>query len=122
MNKKTFSLIEIIFVITLIAIISSYSNYKNNQNRLILAKNQIIMHLKYMRYIAMLDNKYEHDNDLWFRKAWNLKFRWCNGKKSLHYYIYSDLDNTGHVKQEETLKDPLTNNYIYSSTHCKDDV
>jgi len=125
MNKKTFSLIELIFVITLIAIISSYSNYKNNQNRLILAKNQIIMHLKYMRYIAMLDNKYEHDNDLWFRKAWNMKFLNCQKKiGGIYYVVYSNTINSGHwaISKEETLKDPLNNNHIYSNQCKKDEL
>jgi len=120
MNKKSFSLIEIIFVISILAIITSYSISKNNLNKLNLAKDQIIMHLKYMRYIALLDNKYEHNNDLWFRKAWNLKFRRCNNDTGIHYYIYSDNDNSGHAKEEESLKDPLTQQYIYSSTACID--
>jgi Tfp pilus assembly protein FimT len=120
MYKKSFSLIEIIFVIVLISVISSYTIQTNNQDKLVLAKNQIKMHLKYMRYIAMLDNKYDHNDKNWYRKAWNVKFRWCSGKKQIHYYIYSDLDNSGHVKEEETLKDPLTNNRIYSTISCKD--
>ena len=85
---KSFSLIELIFVISIIAIISTYSISNTNINKLKLAKNQIIMHLKYMRYISLLDNKYEHNNGLWFRKAWNLKFRKCINTKRFKYFRY----------------------------------
>lgn len=122
MKKNTFTLIEIVFVIILIGVITSFSISKNNINKLVLAKDQIIMHLKYMRYIAMNDNKYEHNNSLWYKKGWNLKFRYCDGKDDIHYYIYSDEDLTGHVKEIETLKDPFTNQYIYSSIHCVDSI
>jgi Tfp pilus assembly protein FimT len=122
MNKKSFSLLELIFIIILITIITSFSFYNINQNKLLLAKKQIILHLKYMRYIALLDNKFDHTNTNWYRESWNLKFRWCNGKDKLHYYIYSDKDNNGHVKEDETLIDPLTNNHIYSTTKCQDNI
>lgn len=121
-GKKAFSLIEIIFVLVLIGIASSFAIPKNNISKLNLAKQQLTMQLKYMRYIAMLDNKYDHNNTLWYRKAWNFKFRWCNGKKEIHYYIFSDINNNGHVSEIESLKDPLTNQYIYSSKYCKDSI
>ena len=37
-----------------------------------------------------------------------------------YYIIYSDINKNGAISKEETLKDPLTNNYIYSY-QCKKD-
>lgn len=119
--KKSFSIIEIIFVIILIGIISSQAVLHNNLSEIKLAKQQIILHLKYTRYIAMLDNKYDNENDLWFRKRWTMKFLNCESSiGGLYYVIYSDENLNGHISKEETLKDPLSDNYIYSY-QCKED-
>jgi len=122
MNKKSFSLIELIFVIMLLAIITSQVSLKNNLSKIKLAKQQIVLHLKYTRYIAMLDNKYDNNNSLWFRKRWTMKFLNCQKKiGGLYYVIYSDENLNGSISKEETLKDPLTSNYIYSF-QCKEDT
>ena len=121
MCKKSFSIIELIFVITLIGIINSQVSIKNNLSKIKLAKQQIILHLKYVRYIAMVDDKYEKDNPLWFRKRWTLKFLNCNKNiGGIYYIIYSDENENGYISKDETLKDPLSNQYLYSS-QCKED-
>jgi len=121
MNKKSFTLLELIFVISIIAIITSQVTLKNNISKLKLAKQQIILHLKYLRYIAMIDNKYDNTDPLWFRERWTLKFLNCNKNiGGLYYVIYSDKNQNGHISKNETLKDPLTNNYLYSY-QCKED-
>jgi len=120
-SKKSFTLLELIFVISIIAIINSQVTLKNNISKLKLAKQQIILHLKYLRYIAMIDNKYDNTDPLWFRERWTLKFLNCNKNiGGLYYVIYSDINQNGHISKEETLKDPLTNNYLYSY-QCKED-
>ena len=70
----------------------------------------------------MIDNKYKHSDSYWYKKSWTLKFRWCSGKKDLHYYIFSDVNKNGHVSQEESLIDPLTNKQIYSPISCNDNI
>jgi hypothetical protein len=119
--KKTFSLIELIFVILIIGIVISSFQIKNNVSKLNLAHEQLILHLKYLRYIAMLDNKYDDNDSLWFRKMWTIKFLNCQKKFGGYYYvIYSDKNKNGAISKSESLKDPLTNNHIYSY-QCKED-
>jgi hypothetical protein len=119
---KSFSLIELIIVLLLIGIMSSQSILKNNLSKIKLAKKQIILHLKYTRYIAMIDNKFQDDDPLWFRKRWTVKFLNCNKNiGGLYYIIYSDSNENGYISKKETLKDPLTNQYIYSY-QCKEDT
>jgi type II secretory pathway pseudopilin PulG len=121
--KKSLFILEIIFVLLILSIILSLVTSKLKVNKLKLAKNQLIRHLKYTRYVALLDDKYEHNNSLWYRKSWNLKFLNCSKNiGGIYYVIYSNTINTNHwaVSKEETLKDPLTNNYIYSF-QCKKD-
>ncbi len=121
--KKGFSLLELIFVILIIGIILSQSIYRNNLSKIQLAKNQIMLHLKYARYVSMIDNKYNYKNNKWFKKRWSLKFMNCQSSiGGVYYVLYNDLDSNGAVKKEETLRDPLTNNYIYSFQCVKDDL
>jgi hypothetical protein len=102
-------------------IVISTFQIKNNISKLNLAKEQLILHLKYTRSIAMLDNKYDHNDNLWFRKMWSIKFLNCQKKIGGYYYtIYSDINKNGAISKSETLKDPLTNNHIYSY-QCKED-
>jgi prepilin-type N-terminal cleavage/methylation domain-containing protein len=121
--KKGFSLLELIFVISVVGIIVSLSIQKNNLSKIKLAKNQILLHLKYTRYIAMVDNKYDYKDSEWYKKRWSLKFLNCQSTIGGFYYvIYNDLDSNGAIKKEETLKDPLTGNYIYSYQCTKDSL
>jgi len=124
MNKKSFTLIELIFVISLIAISTTFILPKNNMLKIILAKQQIITHLKYTRYIALLDNKYNHDDIYWYKKLWNMKFLNCNKNVGgIYYVIYSNTikPNKWYISKEETLIDPFTSNYIYSTSKCQQD-
>jgi len=115
MKIKSFTIVELIFSISLITIAISTFNFKNHINKLHLAKKQLLLHLRYARYIAMLDNFYDKNDPLWFRKRWRVKFLRCDKKiGGIYYVIYSDSNKNGHISKEETLKDPLTNNYIYS--------
>ena len=120
MAKKSFSLIEIIFSITLIALISSQILHKNTFSNLQLAANKIIIHLKLTRYTAMLDNKYKTNDSLWFRERWTMKFQNCSKKVGgIYYVIYSDKNHGGGINKTETLKDLLTDKYLYSNYDCK---
>ena len=119
--KQSFSLLELIFVILIIAIVSSQSIMKNNLSKIKLAKSQIILHLKYVRYIAMLDNKYDYEDSEWYKKRWSLRFENCDSiVGGIFYTIYSDENKAGGVNKTEVLRDPLTNNYIFA-TSCKKD-
>ena len=119
--KKSFSLIEFIFVVLLVGIVVSHSVQKNNLSKLKLAKNQILLHLKYARYIALLDNKYNLNDNKWHKQRWSMKFLNCQENiGGLYYVVYNDLDGNGAISKEETIKDPLTNNYIYSYQCTKD--
>ena len=105
----------------LLSIINSQVTLKNNIAILKLAKQQLILHLKYVRYIAMIDNKYDCLNPLWFRKRWTVKFLNCASSIGGYYYIiYSDKNQNGYISKTETLKDPLSDNYIYSY-QCNED-
>lgn len=118
--KKAFSLIEILFVVFIISLIGSSFLFKPNNNKLEEATERLEFYLKHVRYQALVDDKYDSENDLWHKRRWTLKFLNC--RKSIggiYYSIYSDTNMTGHPSLEESLNDPLTNKKIYSSNKCE---
>ncbi|WP_419777026.1 pilus assembly FimT family protein [Malaciobacter marinus] len=72
MNKKSYSLIELLFVLTLISIITAsfYSNinFDKFQSNIDLATNRLILYLKQTRYQALIDNKAEENQTKWHKK------------------------------------------------------
>lgn len=92
---------------------------KNIKSNLNLAAEKIIIHLKNTRYQAMIDNKFNHLDEFWFRERWTMKFQNCSSKVGgLYYVVYSDKNHGGHINKSETLKDPLTQKWLYSNYDC----
>ncbi len=117
---KSFSLLELIFSILVVGIIISQFIPKNNLSNLNLAANKIILYLKYTRYISMLDSKYTHNDEMWYRELWTFKFQNCSSKVSgLYYVVYSDKNHGGGINKSECLKDPVSNKYLYSHYDCE---
>ena len=118
-HKKSFSFIELIFVLVIISIIATQFIPKNLNSNLELAANKIIMHLKHTKYQAMVDNKFNHKDNFWFRERWTMKFQNCSSKVGgLYYVVYSDKNHGGHINKSETLKDPLSQKWLYSNYDC----
>ena len=116
-NKSSFSLIEIILVIFLISIALKLT-LSTSYSKLTLAKNQLILHLKYLRYIAFNDNKFRPNDDKFHKKFWTFKIQRCNNNSGFYYLIYSDKNKNSYISKTESLKDPLTNKYIYNYSKC----
>lgn len=120
--KKSFSFLEIIAVITLIGIFyfSFVLKFDVAENKLNDASDRLILYLKHTRLQALVDDKYDSNDSLWHKKRWSLKFFRCKESVGgMYYSIYSDENHTGQVAKLETLKDPLTNKYIYSDNSCE---
>lgn len=119
--KKSFSLLEIILTIVLIAFLYTLFMPKNKIDYLNEITNKIELYISYTRYKALIDDKYDLDDSLWYKKRWTIKFFRCReSADGIYYSIYSDKNQTGHPSVEDTLKDPLTRKNIYSSNYCKE--
>ena len=120
--KKTFSLLEIIIVIILVVTITSMLVPKStNINKLNEITNRLSLYISYVRLKAFVDGKFDNDNLKWHKKRWSIKFLRCrNENDGIYFSIYSDNNESGIISKEDTLKDPLTNKYIYSSNYCEE--
>ncbi|MGM0519655.1 MAG: type II secretion system protein, partial [Campylobacterota bacterium] len=117
--QNSFIILELLIVIVLLSILYNTFIPKKNDSKLFELKNNIVLQLKFLRYKALTESfnsKYENS---WFKKLWTIKFQRC--RKSVggvYYAIYSDKNSKGHINRAETLKDPLTNKYIYANNYC----
>ncbi|WP_418179686.1 type II secretion system protein [Aliarcobacter lanthieri] len=118
--KKSFILIEFVTVIILLGIIYSIFIPKKNISKLDEVSNRILIYLNFTRFKALSDDVYSEEQ-LWHKKRWTMKFFRCRESEGggIYFSIYSENNDTGHPNQKETLKDPLTNKYIYSSNYCR---
>lgn len=121
-SKKAFGFLELILVLALLGLMAwmilPYLNPSNS--KLDTAAKRLMLYLQQTRYQAMLNDPYSPDDNLWHKKRWTLKFLNCtNESDGLYYAIYSDTNKTGQIAKDETLKDPLTQKYIYNNNQCE---
>ena len=119
--KKSFSLLEIILTILLIALIYTMFLPKNKINYTNEIINRLELYISYVRYKALIDDKFNLEDSLWHKKRWTIKFLRCRETVGgIYYSIYSDNNETGIPSANDSLKDPLTKKNIYSSNKCEE--
>lgn len=120
--KKSFSILEITLVITLIVFLyTTFTPQSNSINKLNEITNRLTLYISYTRLKALIDNKFDNNDSRWHKKRWSIKFLRCrNDEDGIYFSIYSDNNETGQISKIDTLKDPLTNKYIYSSNYCEE--
>ncbi|RXK02371.1 hypothetical protein CRV02_05910 [Arcobacter sp. CECT 8989] len=119
--KNSFSILELILVLFILSLVITTFYFKPYENKLLDATNRIELYLKQTRYQALIDNKENKEDSLWFRKRWTFKFFNCANDKGIYYVIYSDENKKGHPNENESLLDPLTKKRVYSSNSCEYD-
>ena len=118
--KKSFTLLELILVILILSILYMAIIPNSNINKLNELKENLTLQIKHLRYKSLTDSKYSHEEN-WQKENWTIKFFRCKKEiGGIYYVIYSDENKKGHPNQIESLKDPLSNKFIYSSNSCKE--
>ena len=120
-NKKAFVLLEILIALTLVGVIylSVKPNTKHFESSQFIQK--LNFYIKQVRLKALLNDKFQLDEDLWHKKMWTIKFLRCRNSVGGYYFsIYSDVNMTGKINKEDSYIDKLSNTYMYSSNYCND--
>lgn len=119
--KKSFSLLEIVLTILLISFIYTIFLPKNRINYIDEVTTRMQLYISYVRYKALIDDKFDLQDSLWHKKRWTIKFFRCRESVGgIYYSIYSDNNKTGIPSAEDSLKDPLSQKNIYSSNYCEE--
>ena len=121
--KRSFSFLELILTLTLLTFLYTIFIPKHNTNNINELTDKLSLYISYVRYKALLDEKYDENDSLWHKKRWTIKFFRCRDEEDgIYFSIYSDKNKTGHPSTEDSLKDPLSNKYIFSSNYCKENA
>ena len=130
--KKAFTLLELIFVIVLIGILAAFILPRIKRNPLNEAAIQVQSHIRYVQHLAMIDDKYDSNDDKWYKGRWQIVFGNTNvyADSKPAYTIFSDslssISNTysGDPKESEIAINPQNHNQImtggYNNTAALD--
>ena len=124
MKKSAFTMMELIFVIIVIGILSAVFIPKFGSNNLSQAANQVISHIRYTQHLALMEDKYDVKDPLWFLERWTIRFKKDLVYSTLSpngtylgrwsYSIYSDNSHDGNPNTSEMATNPLNNNQYLS--------
>lgn len=72
--KKAFSMIELIVVIVLIGILAFFLMPKGADTKTLEAARQIISHIRYAQHLALNNDKFDSNDENWYKKFWRVSF------------------------------------------------
>lgn len=109
--KHAFTMLELVFVIVLIGIISVLALPKTDDSNLRQAADQLVSHIRYTQHLALMDNKFDPDDENWYKKRWQIVFSETddNANNQPSYSIFRNLDFDTAVDREEIARNPLNN-------------
>ena len=113
--KKAFTMLELIFVIIVIGILSAIILPSTKRSPLQEAAIQLVSHIRYTQHLAMMDDRYDSNDSIWYKKVWQIRFTKGSGGSDdkIAYAIFSDWESTDtHPSLNELAKDPLTGDRI----------
>ena len=99
--KKAFTMLELVFVIVVIGILAAVimPNMKTNPVRE--AAIDLLSQIRYTQHLAIIDDKFDPNNNRWYRNRWQIAFNGTN------FSIVSD--NGATFATDPQSKDPLQN-------------
>lgn len=124
--KKSFTLLELVVVIVVVGIIAIVAIPRFQRDNLQEVGDQILSHIRYTQQLAMMDNKFDPNDTMWYKKRWMIEFSEnefagkCKfkGKEEncLAYQIYCDNTLSGNLNSpKEVAKDPKNPNLFLSA-------
>ena len=115
-----FSLIELVIVIVIIGILLSITAINFKSDDLLKAANQVAFHLRYTQHLALIDDKFNPEDNNWFKARWQIYFiKTIESKSVLHYAIFSDSGKySGSPDRYEIAKNPLNPSKVLAIAHA----
>ncbi len=90
MNKKAFTMLELVFVIVVLGILAALAIPRLDRDLQQEAADNVLSAIRYTQHLALLDDKHKFNKKKWQQRFWRIYFGTCDGKK--FYAIGSDDD------------------------------
>ena len=89
--KKAFTMLELIFVIIVIGILSAIILPSTKRSPLQEAAIQLQSHIRYTQHLALVDDVFNAEDNIWYKKRWQLVFsNAVTPNSTVGYTIFSD--------------------------------
>ncbi|MDD5716157.1 MAG: hypothetical protein PHW64_00005 [Sulfuricurvum sp.] len=113
MKRAAFTMLEFIFVIVVIGVLAVLSMPSFTSNQLQQAAEQVAGHIRYTQHLAIVDDRFDANQQLWYREMWMFYIRSVhdvnnNGQKEWFYEVFSDKSDDGDSTIDEEATDPMT--------------
>ena len=122
--KRAFTMLELVFVIVVIGILSIFIAPKLQNDRLNELGHQIISDLRYTQHLAMQDNKFDQNDEEWYKARWQLLFQTEASSGDIYYTIWSNrtpYTNTSpqitEIAIDQTSKRRMTGRPSYTTSN-----
>ncbi len=116
MNKKAFTMIELIFVIVVLGILAVLAIPRMDKDLRQEAADNILSAIRYTQHLALMDDKQRFNKPKWQRRFWRIYFGTCNSKK--FYTVGSDDNMDGsinaRVDHTEAALDPANGKLMWA--------
>ncbi len=109
-------MIEMIIVIVVLGLLAALAIPRLERDLRQEAGDNILSAIRYTQHLALMDNKFEHNDRRWQRKYWAIQFTTSTANTMNNFYIIcSDNDKSGTYTKGECATDPLTGKYYYNA-------
>jgi len=113
-NNKAFTMVELVFVIVVVGILSAIFVPRMQGDRLQEAADQVISHIRYTQHLAMVDDRFDPNDNEWYKERWQIMFtrqKVTEGDEKVYwgYLIFSDTSagHSGKAELKEIAVNPL---------------
>jgi type II secretory pathway pseudopilin PulG len=106
-------MVELVFVIIMVGILFAIIIPAMQGSRLREAADQVISHIRYTQHLAMIDDKFDLNDNEWFKGRWQIIFdKGVRTDNQFSYSVFSDRRGTsggytGNADISEMAKNPL---------------
>jgi prepilin-type N-terminal cleavage/methylation domain-containing protein len=116
--KYAFTMLELVFVIVVVGILAATMAPRFSRDSLQEASDKLISQLRYTKHLAMVDDKFDNNNALWYKERWQLLFaNTVDGVSGIwSYTIFADtLNHDGSPNIADDIAINPTNPNMYLS-------
>lgn len=107
MNKKAFTLLELVFVIVILGILAALALPRLDSDIRERAGTNLLSAIRFTQQMALIDDVTDPRYNNWQRAFWRLGFQGCSDN-GYFYTISSDKNREGNIDTGEEAVDPLT--------------
>ncbi len=116
MNKKAFTMIELVMVIVVLGILAALAIPRLNRDHRQEAADTLLANIRYAQHYALQDDKSKFDNQRWQRRFWHIYFGTCEGEKVFTVGSDDNMDGSANARVDfdESALDPANGKHLWA--------